>query len=142
MELLHKEITEQIIGAAYEVGHVLGHGFLEKVYQRAMIVELERRGLKVQSEVPAKVIFKGICVGEYFADLFVEDKIVVELKVAKELNPADEAQLINELHALRQEVGLLINFGRDGVKFKRAINQQNYGTRIATDCADRTDGKT
>lgn len=126
MELLHKEITEKIIGAAYEVHRFLGYGFLEKVYQRAMVVELEKRGFKVQSEVPAKVFFKDICVGDYFADLFVEEKIIVELKVAKDLNPADEAQLINELHAMRQEVGLLINFGREGVKFRRAINQLNY----------------
>lgn len=141
MELLHKEITEQIIGAAYEVYRVLGYGFLEKVYQRAMVVELEKRGCKVLSEAPAQVFFKEVCVGDYFADLFVEEKVVVELKVARELNPADEAQLINELLATRQEVGLLINFGRDGVKFKRAINQQNYGTRTAADFAEGADGK-
>ncbi|MEI7900493.1 MAG: GxxExxY protein [bacterium] len=125
MELLYKEITEQIIGAAYEVYRVLGYGFIEKVYQRAMIVELEARGLKVQPEAPAQVFFKDVCVGDYFADLVVEEKVVVELKVARELNPADEAQLINELLALHKEVGLLINFGRDGMKFRRAVNQQH-----------------
>ena len=124
MELLHKEITEQIIGAAYEVYRVLGYGFLEKVYQRAMVVELELRGLKVQPEALARVFFKDVCVGDYFADLVVEEKVVVELKVARDLNPADEAQLINELLATHREVGLLINFGREGVKFKRAVNQQ------------------
>ena len=124
MELLHKEITEQIIGAAYEVYRVLGYGFLEKVYQRAMVVELEKRGLKVQSEPPAQVFFKEVNVGDYCADLLVEGKVVVELKVAWELNPADEAQLINELLAIRREVGLLINFGREGVQFRRAVNQQ------------------
>jgi GxxExxY protein len=128
MELLHKEITEQIIGAAYEVYRVLGYGFLEKVYQRAMVVELEKRELHAQMEVPAQVFFKEVCVGDYFADLVVEKKVVVELKVARELNPADEAQLINELLATRQEVGLLINFGREGVKFKRAVNQRNGGS--------------
>ncbi|MFO7534480.1 MAG: GxxExxY protein [Kiritimatiellia bacterium] len=125
MELLHKDITEQIIGAAYEVYRVLGYGFLEKVYQRAMVVELQKRNLQVRPEAQAEVYFKDVCVGEYFADLVVEDKIVVELKVARDLNPADEAQLINELHATRREIGLLINFGRDGVKFKRAINQRS-----------------
>lgn len=125
MKLLHKDITEQIIGAAYEVYRVLGYGFLEKVYQRAMVVELELRGLKVQPEASAKVYFKDVCVGDYAADLFVEEKVVVELKVAQDLHLSDEAQLINELHAIRQEVGLLINFGRSGVKFKRAINQHN-----------------
>jgi GxxExxY protein len=126
MELLHQDITEQIIGAAYEVYRVLGYGFLEKVYQRAMLVELELRGLKVQPEASAKVYFKDVCVGDYAADLFVEEKVVVELKVAQDLHLSDEAQLINELHAIRQEVGLLINFGRSGVKFKRAVNQHNH----------------
>lgn len=129
MELLHKEITEQIIGAAYEVYRVLGYGFLEKVYQRALAVELQKRGLKVVREPPASVFFKDVCVGEYFADLLVEEQVVVELKVARDLVPSDEAQLINELHATRKEVGLLINFGRDGVKFKRAVNQQSAPIR-------------
>ncbi|MFZ4395612.1 MAG: GxxExxY protein [Kiritimatiellia bacterium] len=124
MELLHKEITEQVIGAAYEVYKILGYGFLEKVYQRAMVVELQKRGLKVVTEAPADVFFKDVRVGEYFADLLVEGNVVVELKVAGELNSADLAQMINELHAIRKEVGLLINFGRTGVEFRRAVNQK------------------
>jgi GxxExxY protein len=95
MELLYKDITEQIIGAAFEVHRILGYGFLEKVYQRAMMVELRKRGIEVEEEVLVKVFFKEECVGDYYADLVVENKIVVELKVAKDLNPADEAQLIN-----------------------------------------------
>ena len=122
MALLHERLTEQIIGAAFEVYRLLGYGYLEKVYQRAMVVELELRGLRVKSEPNSAVYFKGACVGEYAADLLVEDLVVVELKVAPDLNPPDLAQLINELHTLRHEVGLLINFGRAGVKFKRAIN--------------------
>ena len=129
MELKHKEISEQIIGAAYEVYRVMGYGFLEKVYQRAMVVELELRGLNVQPEASAKVFFKDVCVGYYAADLLVEDKVVVELKVAQDLNPSDEAQLINELHSIRKEVGLLINFGRTGVKFRCAANLENYGNQ-------------
>jgi GxxExxY protein len=101
-----------------------------------MVVELEKRGLKALPEVPARVFFKDICVGDYFADLVVEEKVVVELKVARELNPADEAQLINELFAIRREVGLLINFGRNGVRFKRAVNQRQSR---ATDSADYAD---
>ena len=126
MTLLHSEITEQIIGAAFEVYRVLGYGYLEKVYQKAMMVELEERGLSVTSEAPSNVYFKDVCVGEYYADLVVEGKVVVELKVAKDLNPYDESQMINELLALRLEVGLLINFGRGGVKFKRAVNQKTH----------------
>ncbi len=122
MELLHKDLTEQIIGAAFEVFNALGYGYLEKVYQRAMVVALVARGLRVQEEAPARVHFRDVCVGEYYADLLVEDLVVVEIKVAKTLVPADEAQLINELLSIRREVGLLINFGQDGVKFRRAIN--------------------
>jgi GxxExxY protein len=123
-ELLYKELTEQIIGAAFEVYRLLGYGFLEKVYQRAMIVELGLRGLKATAEPSSRVFFKDVCVGDYAADILVEDKVIVELKVAGDLNPADQAQLINELYTLRYEVGLLINFGRTGVKFKRAVNLQ------------------
>jgi len=82
-----------------------------------------------QPEASAKVFFKDVCVGYYAADLLVEDKVVVELKVAQDLNPSDEAQLINELHSIRKEVGLLINFGRTGVKFRRAANLENYGNQ-------------
>jgi len=128
MELLYKDLTEKIIGAAFEVHKALGHGFLEKVYQRAMVVELRLRGLLVTSEPSDRVFFKDVCIGEYAADLLVEEKVVVELKVAGEFNPADLAQLINELHVIRKEVGLLINFGRKGVEFRRAVNQQTTTT--------------
>jgi GxxExxY protein len=77
----------------------------------------------VDAEPSDEVFFKGERVGDYAADLLVDGKVIVELKVAAELNPADQAQLINELHVLRREVGLLINFGRKGVEFKRAVNQ-------------------
>lgn len=128
MELLYKELTEQIIGAAFEVHKALGYGYLEKVYQRAMVVELRLRGLTVTSEPSDRVFFKDVCVGEYAADLLVAEKVVVELKVTGEMNPADLAQLINELHTIRKEVGLLINFGRKGVEFLRAVNQQTTST--------------
>lgn len=121
MELLHSEITEQIIGAAFEVYRVLGYGFLEKVYQRAMVVELQRRGLKVISEARISVWYKEVNVGDYSADLFVEDCVMVELKVAKQYSSEDEAQLLNELKATKIKVGLLINFGRTKVEFKRMV---------------------
>ena len=121
MELLHKEITEQIIGAAFEVHRVLGYGFLEKVYQRAMQVELESRGFVAEIESKIKVNYKGTVVGDYQADLFVNQCVIVELKVAKEYMPYDEAQLLNELKATGIRVGLLINFGRSRVEFKRFI---------------------
>ena len=82
--LEHAEITEKIVGAAFEVHTILGYGFLEKVYQRAMEVELNTRGLKVQSEEPLKVRYKGVIVGDYEADLLIDDKVIVELKISKE----------------------------------------------------------
>lgn len=119
MSLIHEEITEQIIGAAFEVHRVLGYGFLEKVYQRALQVELENRGLTASVEAEIRVLYKGIEVGIYRADLLVNQCVVVEIKVAKEYNAYDEAQLINELKATGAQVGLLINFGRTKVGFKR-----------------------
>ena len=97
MELKHGKITEQIIGAAFEVHRILGYGFLEKVYQRAMQVELLLRGLQAELEHPIKVEFKGTPVGNFSSDLFVERKVLVEIKVAKQYNVKDEAQLLNQL---------------------------------------------
>ncbi|MGI6414187.1 MAG: GxxExxY protein [Thermoguttaceae bacterium] len=121
MELEHKEITGQIIGAALEVYRVLGYGFLERVYQRAMQVELRQRGLKAETESAIEVRYKGTVVGDYRADLFVENVVVVELKVAKTYMLEDEPQLLNELKATGVRVGLLINFGRTKVEFKRMV---------------------
>jgi GxxExxY protein len=121
MELLHREITEQVIGAAYEVYRVLGYGFLEKVYQRAMQVEPRARGLKAEIEMEINVWYKDNQVGLYKADLFVNDCVMVELKVAKNYNAEDEPQLLNELKATGVKVGLLINFGRTKVEFKRMV---------------------
>ena len=121
MALQHEEITEQIIGGAFEVYGVLGYGFLEKVYQRAMQAELIQRGLKAELESKISVYFKNAVVGDYQADLFVEDAVIVELKVAKTYQSEDEPQLLNELKATGIKVGLLINFGRTTVEFKRMV---------------------
>ncbi|HWF18334.1 MAG TPA: GxxExxY protein, partial [Verrucomicrobiae bacterium] len=116
IELEHREITEKIIGAAFEVYRVLGYGFLESVYQKAMQVELLRVGLKCELEHPITVQYKGAIVGYFQADLFVNDAVMVELKTAKNYNPEDEPQLLNELKATGIKVGLLINFGRTKVE--------------------------
>ena len=121
MSLLHEEITKEIIGAAFEVYRILGYGFLESVYQRAMQVELIQRGLNTEREHKIRVMFKNVNVGEFQADLFVDDKVMVELKVAKEYCPDDEPQLLNELKATGIKVGLLINFGRTKVEYKRMV---------------------
>src|SRR5262249_21259062 len=107
--------------AAFEVYNILGYGFLEKVYQRALQEELTRRRLKAEVEYPITVRYKGAVVGEYRADLFVEGVVLVELKAAREYQPADEPQLLNELRETGVKVGLLINFGRSKVEHKRMV---------------------
>jgi len=121
MSLKHEEITRDIIGAAFEVYNTLGYGFLEKVYQKAMQVELILRGHTAETEYVMKVKFKGVIVGDYASDLFVDSKVLVELKVTASNNSKDEAQLLNQLKAKVKEVGLLINFGREKVEYKRFI---------------------
>jgi GxxExxY protein len=118
-KLQHADITEKIIGAAFEVYGVLGYGFLESVYQKAMQVELQRLGFKCEIECPIKVKYKDAIVGDFRADLFVNEVVIVELKTAKNYNSEDEPQLLNELKATGIKVGLLINFGRTKVEFIR-----------------------
>ena len=120
-KLLHADVTEKIIGAAFEAYGVLGYGFLESVYLKAMQVELQRLGLKAEIEAPIKVKYKNVIVGDFRADLFVNDVVIVEIKVAKNYNAEDEPQLLNELKATGVKVGLLINFGRTKVEFKRMV---------------------
>jgi GxxExxY protein len=119
--LAHGEVTEAIIGAAFEVHSALGYGFLEAVYRNAMAVELRKRGLDAVTESRMEVRYKGEVVGTYSADMVVNDTVIVEFKVAEEYRKADEAQLLNELAATGKPVGLLINFGRRKVEFKRLV---------------------
>lgn len=119
--LVHEELTKEIIGAAFEVHKVLGYGFLERVYQKALQAELVSRGLRVEIEHPIKVVYKGVVVGDYYADLLIQELVVVELKIAPSYNRQDEPQLLNELKATNIKVGLLINFGRAKVEFKRLV---------------------
>ena len=114
-------VTQQIIGAAFEVHNILGFGFLEKVYQRAMQVELQSRGVKVELEPKTQIQFKGIIVGDYAADLLVEGKIIVELKTDATYQSLHEAQLLNELRSTGIKLGYLINFGREKVEYKRMV---------------------
>ncbi len=118
--LLHEETTSRIIGSAFEVHNLLGYGFLEKVYQRALQVELIKRGRRAEMEVAIKVNYKGVVIGEYYADLLVDGSVIVEIKVAKTYNAEDEAQLLNELKAIGN-VGMLGNFGRERVDYKRMV---------------------
>ena len=109
--MLHEETTKAIIEAFYTVYNALGYGFLEKVYENAMAHELRKRGFTVQQQMPIQVYYDGLMVGEYFADLVVDGKVIVELKAADGLRPEYEAQLLNYLRATEIEVGLVLNFG-------------------------------
>jgi len=109
--MLHEEITGAIIESFYAVYNALGYGFLEKVYENAMAHELRKRGFTVQHQMPIQVYYDGLMVGEYFADLVVDGKVIVELKAADGLRPEFEAQLLNYLRATEIEVGLVLNFG-------------------------------
>jgi len=111
-EYLHKELTSKIIEAFYRVYNTLGFGFLEKVYENALKYELELMKLKVDKQKPIEVLYKEIRAGEYFADLIVENKVILELKAAESLIEEHELQLINYLKATEIEVGLLLNFGK------------------------------
>ena len=118
---LYRETTEKIIGAAFEVHRELGYGFLERVYQRALQVELLSEGVSAEIERRIQVHYKGVIVGDYDADLIVAEVVAVELKVNPQYDKGDEAQLLNELKATGLKVGLLINFGRTKVEYKRLV---------------------
>jgi GxxExxY protein len=118
MKLLHQELTSAIIDAFYTVYNELGYGFLEKVYETALRIELQNRGFDVLQQHPIPVYYDEQVVGEYFADLIVNKKVIIELKAVENLNSQHSAQLLNYLKATNIEVGLLLNFGPEA-KFKR-----------------------
>lgn|SRR3989338_8504437 len=111
MENLHRELTERIIAAFYEVYNTLGTGFLEKVCERSLMIELELGGMQAKAQVPIAVSYKGKIVGNYSADIVVNDVVVLELKAAEVIAAEHEYQLINYLRATEYEVGLVLNFG-------------------------------
>jgi GxxExxY protein len=113
--------TEKVIGCAYQVSNTLGVGFLEKVYENALLYELKKAGLRVEQQCPLKVYYDGIEVGEYFADLLVESSVLVELKASREIDEVFMAQCINYLKATGLSVCLLINFGTSRIGIKRVV---------------------
>ena len=118
-ELQFGKITEAIIGCAFEVINELGVGFLESVYEKSLAIALQEKGLQVQCQHPIQVRFRNRVVGEYYADLLVEGKVIVEFKAVKAIAPEHQAQIINYLKATGIEVGLLINFGSSKLEYKR-----------------------
>jgi len=117
----HQELTSKILSCAFEVHNTLGCGFLEKVYERAMILELQANGLSIETQKPIKITYKGKDVGNYIADIIVENKVIVELKTAEFLTKIHKAQLLNYLRATGYEVGLILNFARPKLEYKRVV---------------------
>jgi GxxExxY protein len=123
MALQHEELTGKILEACFEVSRELGSGFLESVYEKALLIALWEKGLQARAQAPLSVYFREQAVGEFFADIMVEDKIIVELKSAKAIAPEHQAQLINYLKATGIEIGLLVNFGSPRLDFKHMYRQ-------------------
>ena len=119
----YDELTHKIIGFAYKVFNQLGFGFLESVYRKAMVIELDKAGLKVDEEKSLQVYYDGIVVGNFSLDLYIEDTIVVELKSVQNLLIEHEIQLVNYLKGMKKDIGLPINFGLSGVEVKRKYRE-------------------
>lgn len=115
------DITFATNGAVFEVNRILGSGFIEKVYENALMIELRTRGLKAESQVPVKVFYKEKTVGEYIVDILVEKKVIVELKTVEKFDKVHEAQLLNYLKASGIQIGLLVNFKHPKAEIKRMI---------------------
>jgi GxxExxY protein len=122
-EMPYEDLTERIIGCAYRVYNRMGFGYLESVYEKCMLVELKREGLRVQAQYPIVVRYEDEVVGEFVADILVEDTVVVELKSVKAIAKAHEAQLVNYLVSTGKPVGLLLNFGETKVEVKRKVRE-------------------
>ena len=117
----YSDLTEKIIKEAYHVFNYLGSGFMEKVYENALAISLKKADLNIETQFPINVYFENELIGEYIADIVVENKIIVELKAVKKLNSIHEVQLVNYLKATNMEVGLLLNFG-EKLEIKRKVN--------------------
>jgi len=123
----HEEITEKIIGCAYHVYNKMGFGFLESVYEKCLLIELRKAGLTVKPQQPINVRYDDVIVGEFIADIVVEDTIILELKSVRRIIKAHEMQLVNYLVATGKPVGLVLNFGEKKVEVKRKVKDLNKG---------------
>jgi GxxExxY protein len=121
--MLQKELTEKIIACAYRVYNEMGAGFLESVYEKCLVIELCKAGMTVETQKAIKVYYDGKLVGEFVADIIVNDMVVVELKAIRQLAKAHEVQLVNYLVATGKPLGLLFNFGEDRVEVKRKVRK-------------------
>ena len=121
-DIIYKELSYKIVGCAMEVHTKLGYGFLEKVYENALIIELKNKNINIKKQVPIKVKYKGEIVGDYIADILVEDKIIIEIKTSEVISDAYRAQIINYVKATDIKLGILINFGSEKLEYERFIN--------------------
>lgn len=122
-----KELTEKIIGCAYRVYNKMGYGFLESVYEKCMLIELKKKGLKAENQIPITVYYEDENVGDFIADIIVNNTIILELKSIKRTHKAHEVQLVNYLTATGKEVGLLLNFSENKVDVKRKVKTLKQG---------------
>ena len=129
--LLYSKETEIIIHSFYKVYNTLGYGFLEKVYENSLFLELQKNNLMVKQQYPINVFYDDKVVGEYFADLLVNDKIILELKTAKKISQENEFQLINYLKATGFEIGLLLNFGEKAEFVRKIFTNDNKSAKIS-----------
>ncbi len=117
----HKELTSKILEVAFAVHNTLGAGFLEKVYENALAIEFRQRGITFRQQAPLQVRYNGSVVGDYTADLVVDGKVILELKAAQGIDPTHEAQLLNYLRATGLLVGLILNFAKPKLEYKRLV---------------------
>jgi GxxExxY protein len=121
-EIIYKELSYEIIGAIYEVYNNLGFGYREKVFQRAFAQELDNKNLKYKKEFPIKIYYKNRLIGKYYLDFLIEDKIIIEIKIAKDFYTKDIKQVLSYLKAKNLRLGILIIITKDGVKYRRIVN--------------------
>lgn len=132
----HSDVTEKIIKAYFQVYNTLGYGFLEKVYENALIIELKKMGLETEKQKSIEVFYSNENVGIYYADIIVENKVIIELKAAETLTDENEVQLVNYLKATNIEVGLLLNFGKE-VFYKRKVLSNDFKKNLKTNIYDK-----
>ncbi len=120
-EIIHKDLAYQVIGLAMEVHSGLGYGFLEKVYENALMVLFRREGIQAKQQSPINVFFEGQIVGDYFSDILVEDKIIVELKSVEKIIDVHKAQALNYLRATGLRLAILLNFGKERLEYERLV---------------------
>lgn len=119
--MLHSGLTEKIIACAYKVYNRMGYGYLESVYEKCMLIELAEAGLKAEAQKPIKVLYEGRTVGNFIADIVVNDTVIIELKSVERIVKAHEVQLVNYLVATNKDVGLILNFAKDKMEVKRKV---------------------